>query len=144
MPKEHLGSVISMIGEAAEIVVQDDERGRRIKYASANDIRRGCAQRLINAGVSAETLKLVLRHKDFKTTGAFYGAVRAAQSAATELHGKLAGGDKKVELVGGTEDALQLSIVWEITVGFSPSCRRQTADSTLWRAWLRHLFPARC
>lgn len=89
---EYVGRVISAIGEKARIVVQqaDEETGRRIKHASAHDIRRGCALRLINAGVSAETLMVVMRHKDFKTTQKFYGAVRAPQSAAVELHQKLA------------------------------------------------------
>lgn len=56
-----------------------------MKYASAHDIRRGCAQRLINQGVSAETLKLVLRHSDFATTEKFYGAVKNAQAASLEI-----------------------------------------------------------
>jgi site-specific recombinase XerD len=91
LTKEHVGRIISRIGEQAKIVVQqaDDETGKRIKYASAHDLRRGCAQRLINAGVSAETLKIVMRHRDFSTTERFYGATRAAQSAAQEIHQKL-------------------------------------------------------
>lgn len=91
LTKERVGRIISSIGEAAAIIVReaDPEAGRRQKFASAHDIRRGCAQRLINAGISAETLKLVLRHKDFKTTEQFYGATRAAQSAAGEIHQRL-------------------------------------------------------
>ena len=90
--------MISTIGEQAGIVVQqaDETTGRRIKYASAHDLRRSCAHRLINAGVSAETLKVVLRHEDFKTTERFYGAVRVAQSAASEVHQKLSASDKKM------------------------------------------------
>ena len=101
-----------MIGEQARIVVQqsDEETCRRLKYASAHDLRRGCAQRLINAGVSAETLKVVLRHKDFSTTERFYGATRAAQSAATEIHEKLAADRKKGGIVAGTGELPQLSI----------------------------------
>ncbi len=59
-----------MIGKQAKIIVQqpDKETGRRLKYSTAHDLRRGCAHRLINAGVSAETLKVILRHKDFATT----------------------------------------------------------------------------
>ena len=104
-----------MIGEQARIVVQqlDEETGRRLKYASAHDLRRGCAQRLINAGVSAETLKVVLRHKDFNTTERFYGATRAAQSAAAEIHEKLVAARTESPfvggLVGGTKEAPQLS-----------------------------------
>jgi integrase len=83
---ERVGRLISRIGEEARIVVRVDEDGKPVKYASAHDIRRGCAQRLINDGVSAETLKLVLRHSDFATTEKFYGAIRSAQAAAKEIH----------------------------------------------------------
>ena len=31
----------------------------------------------------------MLRHKDFATTEKFYGATKAAQAAATEIHNKL-------------------------------------------------------
>ena len=88
---ERVGRVISMIGEKAGIIVcqADEETGRRVKFASAHDLRRGCALRLINAGISAETLKVILRHRDFSTTERFYGATRAAQSAANEIHDKL-------------------------------------------------------
>ena len=91
LSKERVGRIIGMIGEQAKIIVQrpDEETGWRFKYASAHDLRRGCAQRLINAGVSAETLKVVLRHKDFTTTEKFYGATRAAQSVAAEIYDKL-------------------------------------------------------
>ncbi|MCA9147490.1 MAG: site-specific integrase, partial [Planctomycetales bacterium] len=58
------------------------------KFASAHDIRRGFAERLINQGVSAETLKVVMRHSDFATTEKHYGALRSAQSAAAEISKK--------------------------------------------------------
>jgi integrase len=76
LTKERVGRVIAMIGRKAGIVVQraDEETGRRVKYASAHDLRRGCAQRLINAGVSAETLKVLMRHNDFATTEKHYEA----------------------------------------------------------------------
>lgn len=98
LTKEHVGRIISRVGEEARIIVQqeDPENGRRQKYASAHDLRRGCAQRLINAGVSAETLKVVMRHRDFATTEKFYGATRAAQSAASEIYDRLRSvGDSK-------------------------------------------------
>ncbi len=100
---ERVSRIISMIGQEAGIVVrQEDERtGRRQKFASAHDIRRGFAQRLINLGVSAETLKVVLRHRDFATTEKFYGAIRSAQSAAREVRGKLAPTTVSPALVGG-------------------------------------------
>ena len=91
LTKERVGRVISKIGEEAGVVVEpeDPETGQRRKYASAHDLRRGCAQRLINAGVSAETLMVVMRHKSFATTQKFYGATRVAQSAASEIEERL-------------------------------------------------------
>ena len=115
LTKERVGRVISLIGEKAGIVVrQDDERtGNRKKFASAHDLRRGCAQRLINAGVSAETLKVIFRHSSFATTEKFYGAMRSAQSAADEVSEKLRKTDANPPfvggLVGGVEPATQLS-----------------------------------
>lgn len=108
---ERVGEVITMIGEQAGIVVReaDEETGHRLKYASAHDLRRGCALRLINAGVSAETLKVVLRHRDFRTTERFYGATRSAQSAAAEIHQKLTSDRDKVDLAGGRDEASKLS-----------------------------------
>jgi len=111
LTKDRVSRIISMIGTEAGIVVQqaDDETGRRLKYASAHDLRRGCARRLIDAGVSAETLKVVLRHKDFNTTERFYGATRAAQAAASEIHEKLTAGGKHGGLVEATQQVAQLS-----------------------------------
>lgn len=102
LTKERVSRVISKIGEKAAIVVrQEDERTKvRKKFASSHDLRRGCALRLIDAGVSAETLMVVMRHADFATTQKFYGAMRSAQSAAAEVREKLSA-CKKTELVGG-------------------------------------------
>jgi integrase len=99
-----------MIGEEANVVVQEDDArtGHRQKFASAHDLRRGCAQRLINLGVSAETLKLIMRHSSFSTTEKHYGALRSAQSAATEVAEKLARAQTSA-LVGVTEGAQQFS-----------------------------------
>lgn len=62
---------------------------RRLKAGSRFCGVPRVAYRLINAGISAETLKVVLRHKDFNTTERFCGASRAAQAAAIENHEKL-------------------------------------------------------
>ena len=70
MTKDRVRRIIGLIGKKADVEdqVEDARTQHRVKYASAHDIRRGLAQRLINAGVSAETLKVVMRHKDFATT----------------------------------------------------------------------------
>ncbi len=107
--------IICRIGEEAGVVVQhaDQRTGQRKKFASAHDIRRGCAQRLINLGVSAETLKVIMRHASFSTTEKHYGAIRSAQNAAAEIAVRMAiptqnsafvGG-----LVGGQSPAVELS-----------------------------------
>ena len=105
LTRERVSRVIAQIGEEAKVVVRqpDKETGRRIKYASAHDLRRSCAERLINMGVSAETLMVIMRHKDFATTRKFYGAKRAAQAAAAEIHQKLVLGEKAEELVRDVE-----------------------------------------
>ena len=99
---DHVGKIISAIGEQAGIVVKAPRKGEsgKVKYASAHDLRRGVAQRLINSGVSAETLTVVMRHDDFSTTQAYYGAKKQAQSAAAEINEKLATRPTNSELVG--------------------------------------------
>ena len=84
---ERVSRVIAEIGRVAGVIVRqaDEATGRRLKYASAHDLRRSCAERLINLGISAETLMVIMRHRDFATTRKFYGAKRAAQAAATEI-----------------------------------------------------------
>ncbi|MCY2994788.1 MAG: tyrosine-type recombinase/integrase [Planctomycetota bacterium] len=108
---ERVSRNIAKIGEMAKVIVRqpDKETGRRIKYASAHDLRRSCAERLINAGISAETLMVIMRHKDFATTRKFYGAKRAAQSAATEVHQKLLATGSADEPNRGLEDLGKLN-----------------------------------
>ncbi len=114
MTVERVGRVISKIGREAGIVVrQADERtGKKLKYASAPDLRRGFALRLINAGVSAETLKLMMRHESFVTTERYYGAVRSAQVAGNEIAACLAAAQKPPfvgGLMGGPPDKSRLT-----------------------------------
>ena len=111
LTRDRVSRVIAQIGEEAKVVVRqpDKEGGRRIKYASAHDLRRSCAERLINLGVSAETLMVIMRHRDFATTRKFYGAKRAAQSAAAEIHQKLVVGVKADELVRDVEQLGKLT-----------------------------------
>ena len=103
MTKERVSRIIGLIGKKANVVVQleDPRTHHRVKYASAHDIRRGLAQRLINIGVSAETLKVVMRHKDFATTEKHYGALRSAQSAAAEIAVRLRPAAENSAFVGG-------------------------------------------
>ena len=111
MTKERVSRIIGLIGKKADVVVQveDARTQHRVKYASAHDIRRGLAQRLINAGVSAETLKVVMRHKDFATTEKHYGAMRSAQSAGAEIIARLRPVADNSAFVGAMKKAPQLS-----------------------------------
>lgn len=87
MTTERVSRVISLIGQKANIIVRDggNRASGNSKYASAHDLRRGFAHRMINLGVTAETLTLLLRHADFATTRKFYGATRSAQAAGQEV-----------------------------------------------------------
>ena len=100
---ERVGRIICRIGKEAGIVVQHASKrtGQREKFASAHDIRRGCAQRLINHGVSAETLKVVMRHASFSTTEKHYGAIRSAQNAAAEIVTRMKSSTQNSAFVGG-------------------------------------------
>ena len=91
MTVERVGRVIGMIGKAANILVRqaDPRMGTDDKYASAHDLRRGFAQRLINLGVTAETLKQLLRHASISTTQIYYGATRSTQVAGHEVRDRL-------------------------------------------------------
>lgn len=108
---ERVSRVIAEIGRVAGVIVRqaDEATGRRVKYASAHDLRRSCAERLINLGISAETLMVIMRHRDFATTRKFYGAKRAAQAAATEIHQKLLAADKADEPNRGLDELGKLS-----------------------------------
>ncbi len=113
LTKERVSRVISLIGKEAGVIVRksDGKSVARDKFASAHDLRRGCAMRLMNSGVSAETLKVVMRHADFATTEKHYGALRSAQAAADEVQRRLAALNPSFVggLVGGKEETPQLS-----------------------------------
>lgn len=114
MGKDRVSRVISDIGEQAGVVVRkaDERRKQRVKYASAHDVHRGFAQRLVDAGLSLELVTLLMRHADFTTTRKHYAGARAVQSAALDLRQQwsaattpaFAGG-----LKGGTGTTPQLS-----------------------------------
>ena len=115
LSKDRVSRIVSAIGEEAGIIVRhpDPDRGLRIKYASAHDLRRSLAERLYNRGISAETLMVIMRHRSFSTTRKFYQAKKRAESAAAEVNAILGREDTNRELVGGlvggTKEAPQLS-----------------------------------
>lgn len=71
---EWVGKVISRIGEAAKIVVEqaDEQTGRPVKYATAHDLRRSCGERLRDAGVPPLVICRVMRHSSWETTRKHY------------------------------------------------------------------------
>jgi hypothetical protein len=52
---------------------------------------------------------VIMRHRDFATTRKFYGAKRAAQSAAAEIHQKLVVGVNADEVVRDVEQLGKLT-----------------------------------
>ena len=82
---EWVGKVVSRIGEAARVVVDpgNEAKSKPPKYASAHDLRRSCAERLLDAGVPAAVVQQVLRHASFETTRRYYapGNVQKATRA---------------------------------------------------------------
>lgn len=69
-----IGTVISRIGKAAKIVVDeaDAKTGRPEKYASAHDLRRSCGEQLREAGVPPLVISRVMRHSSWETTQRHY------------------------------------------------------------------------
>lgn len=92
-----VGPVISQIGEAAgiivderEVLVQEDGKEVRVKkkkFASAHDLRRGFGQRLAMK-VMPPVLQVMMRHKDIQTTMKYYVG-RNAQQVADIVHSAL-------------------------------------------------------
>ena len=71
---EWVGRVVSRIGEAAGIVVEqaDEHTGRPTKCATAHDLRRSCGERLRNAGTPPLVICRVMRHSSWGTTRNHY------------------------------------------------------------------------
>jgi integrase len=78
---EWVGKVITRIGKAAGVIVQPAKGGRAAKYASAHDLRRSCAERLVAAGVPEREVARVLRHASVETTRKHYAPGTVQQSA---------------------------------------------------------------
>ena len=92
---EWIGRVVTRIGKAAGVIVEPavgkpGAKGYKPpKYASAHDLRRGFADRLVDAGVSERDLAAVMRHASVETTRKHY-APEQVQRTAGRLREKLA------------------------------------------------------
>ena len=93
------GKIITRIGRAANVVVHpgDPAIGRPAKFCSAHDLRRSCAERLVDAGVPEREVQRVMRHASFETTRRYYSAGTVQRSAAVL--------NKKIQLYPGTISA---------------------------------------
>ena len=89
---EWVAKVITKIGKAARVIVEpgDESKDRKPKFASSHDLRRSCAERLLDAGVPPMTIARVLRHASWETTRRHY-APGDVQKDAGILHQLLVG-----------------------------------------------------
>lgn len=71
---EWVGKVVSRIGHAAGVIVDPGapRTGRPAKFASAHDLRRSCAERMVEADVPEKVVTRVLRHASWETTRRHY------------------------------------------------------------------------
>jgi integrase len=78
---EWVGEVISRIGETAGVIVRPAAGDGKPKFASAHDLRRSCAERLISAGVPEREVSRVVRHASVETTRRHYAPGTVQESA---------------------------------------------------------------
>ena len=78
---ELVGKVVGRIGKKANVLVQPAKGDKPAKYASAHDLRRSCADRLIEAGVPERDVQRVLRHASAETTRRHYSPGTVQRSA---------------------------------------------------------------
>jgi integrase len=83
-----VGKVISRIGKRAGVIVHpgDETIGRPTKHASAHDLRRSCAERLLDAEVPPTVIARVLRHASWETTRRHYAPGDVQKDAAKLRH----------------------------------------------------------
>src|SRR4051794_23807671 len=78
---EWVGKIVSRIGEAAGVIVRPATGKGQAKFASAHDLRRSCAERLISAGVPEREVSRILRHASVETTRRHYAPGTVQESA---------------------------------------------------------------
>jgi hypothetical protein len=66
-------------------------------------------QLTILPGVTAETLRVLMRHQDQDTTEKYYTGIKHPQTAAAEINGKMASEDQNSEFVGRFLDPTNLT-----------------------------------
>lgn len=78
---EWVSKVISRIGEKAGVIVQTAKGDKPAKFASAHDLRRSCADRMVDAGVPERELAAVMRHASVETTRRHYAPQKVQRTA---------------------------------------------------------------
>jgi len=78
---EWVGKVITKIGKKAGVVVVPATTTQKAKFASAHDLRRSCADRLVAAGVPEREVAAILRHASVETTRRHYAPGSVQRSA---------------------------------------------------------------
>ena len=75
-----VSKVISKIGKEADIVVGNNKRTKKPKYASAHDLRRSFGERWARL-VMPQTLRELMRHASIETTLRYYVGFNAEKTA---------------------------------------------------------------
>jgi integrase len=83
-----VSTIISDIGKAAGVVVHTCPRTGKVKFASAQDLRRSYGERWASK-VMPQVLMQLMRHESIETTNRFYVG-RNAESAAAAVWGAVA------------------------------------------------------
>jgi integrase len=78
---EWIGKVLTRIGKAAGVAVLPAVGDDEPKWASAHDLRRSCAERLVAAGIPEREVARVLRHASVETTRKHYAPGTIQESA---------------------------------------------------------------
>ena len=96
---EWVGRTVSRIGKAAGVVVEapDEFAEKPAKFASAHDLRRSCAERLLDAGIPPIVITGVLRHASWETTRRHY-APGDVQRDAGVIREKLADAQSETDV----------------------------------------------
>jgi len=82
MNAEWASKVISEIGRESGVVVAPAAHGNdAAKFASAHDLRRSCADRLVAAGVEEREIATIMRHASADTTRRHYAPGNVQRSA---------------------------------------------------------------
>jgi len=78
---EWIDKVITRIGKAAGVIVRPALGDWKAKFASAHDLRRSCAERLVTAGIPEREVARIMRHASVETTRRHYAPGNVQQAA---------------------------------------------------------------